>query len=111
MIEQLSEQKIKELEEKHGKLIVCETEFGTFVFKKPNRPIVKKFFDTVPRSVYDATYGLCIDTIVEPSREELMRLEEEEAGIMMILGGEIQDFFSKLSRVDSRKVSSKAKKQ
>lgn len=111
MPEKISEQKIKELEEKYGDLIVTETEYGTFVFKKPNRPIVKKFFDTTQRSMYDATYGLCIDTIVEPSREELMRIEEEEPGIMIILGAEIQDFFSKLSRVNSRKVSSKAKKQ
>ncbi len=111
MSEKISEQEIKELEENYGNIIVSETEYGTFVFKKPNRPIVKKFFDTVQRSIYDATYGLCVDTIVKPSREELMRIEEEEPGIMMILGAEIQDFFSKLSRVHSRRVSNKAKKQ
>jgi hypothetical protein len=108
-MEKLSEQKIKELEEKFGELIICETDYGTFVFRKPNRSIIKRFFDTVPKSIYDATYTLCIDTVVEPSREELMRIEEQEAGIMMILGAEIQGFFSNLSRVHSRKVSSKTK--
>ena len=111
MPEKISKKEIKELEEKYEELIISETEFGTFIFEKPNRPIVKKFFDMVQKSVYDATYGLCIDTIIKPSREELMRIEEENPGTMMVLGAEIQDFFSKLSRVHSTKVSRKAKKQ
>ena len=95
-------QKIKQLKEQYGKIIIVDTDMGTFLFRKPNRIAVKKFFDTIQRSTYDASYGLCVDTVVSPSPEELMRMEESNPGIIIILSAEIQDFFSKLSRVNSR---------
>jgi len=97
-------EKIKELKKRYGEIIKVTTEKGIFVFKKPGRIEVKKFFDTVPRSVYDASYGLCVDTVLLPSPEELMQLEETEPGYVLILSAQIQDFFLSLSQVTSQKI-------
>lgn len=98
----MTEQQIKECKEKYGSVIEVESDKGKFYFRKPDRIVVKKFFDTVSRSIYDASYGLCVDTVLEPTSDKLVRIEEANPGLVMTLATEIQGFFSSPSRVSSR---------
>lgn len=100
----MDKEKIKALKDRFGEITEVTTDKGIFLFRKPGRIEIKKFYDTVTRSVYDASYGICVDTVVSPSPEDLQRAEEATPGLVMILAGEIQNFFSAPSRVSSRKL-------
>lgn len=100
----MDEEKLKQLKERFGEIIEVTVDNNTFYFRKPDRLAVKKFYDTVSRSIYDASYGLCFDTAIEPTPENIARAEEAKPGLVMILATEIQGFFSAPSRVSSQKL-------
>ena len=79
------DEKIKALKEKYGELIVIEAEHNKMYFRKPKRPEIKRYYDTLPSSLYDAHYTLVLDCVVEPEATELARVFEDKPALAMFI--------------------------
>lgn len=76
------------LKKTFGGLLVLETEDGkTFVFRKPEKLHVKRFYDLITEgSMFDAVLALEQDLLVHPSQEEFQAYVDDAPGMVMTFG-------------------------
>lgn len=79
----MDEKVLKSLAEKHGELVVIQTESHTFAFRKPGYSHIKRFLDSRRGSMMDAAYALLLDLVVYP--DDAGKIFTEKPGLVVAL--------------------------
>jgi len=61
----------EQLKKQYGEILVLETDDATFIFKKPERPHIKHFYDSIGiESTYETAAALEQDLLIHPTLED-----------------------------------------
>ncbi|GAB6100439.1 hypothetical protein JCM16358_23180 [Halanaerocella petrolearia] len=92
------EEKIKNLKKQYGTIyeIAAEVDFEggeemVFIFKKPGRSELGRYLKTAMTDAYRAMHNLVFDCLVYPEKDVVVKMVEEEPGLIVALGNELQD--------------------
>lgn len=92
------EERIESLKDQYGTIyeIAADVDFDggkemVFIFKKPGRSELGRYLKTAMSDAYRAMHNLVFDCLVYPEKDVVVKMVEEEPGLIVALGNELQD--------------------
>lgn len=102
----ITKEQIEQWKKEHGEIHEISDADGELkiIVRKPTRGDMSRFTKEVSKNVFNATNNLVLGCLVYPKQEDLRKLIDEKPGLVLTLGGEIQQLAGASQDFLSRKL-------